>query len=65
MKLIYNDLIWTGSPKLKRFSNYSPFRFKCHKRIIKNVINEKFRKYFIFLPAFYLIRYLMKAKKNF
>ena len=28
-------------------------------------INEKFKKYFIFLPAFYLIMCLMKSPKNF
>ena len=35
------------------------------KTILKNVINEKFKKQFLFLPVFYMIMRLMKALKNF
>ena len=35
------------------------------KSLFKNFINEKFRKWFYFLPVFYLIMWVMKAPKNF
>ena len=44
---------------------YSLMRKKPDSTIVKKFISKKFRKYFIFLFAFYLIICLMKAKMNF
>jgi len=43
------------------------YRTKGHEQVsnLKKIISKKFRKYFYFLAAFYLIMYLMKAPKNF
>ena len=44
---------------------YSPFTYKCHKSNIKNLLMKSSDIVFIFLPAFYLVIWLMTSPKNF
>ena len=43
---------------------YSPFTYKCHKSNIKNLLMKSSEIVFIFLPAFYLIKWLITSPKN-
>ena len=45
--------------------NYSLIQYKGYNSKLKFFDGEQFRKYFISLPAFYLIIWLMKSPKNF
>ena len=47
------------------FFKYSLNTFKCHKSNIKNLWMKSSEIVFIFLPAFYLIIWLMTSPKNF
>ena len=51
--------------KLFKGGNYSLIQYKCHNSKFKFFDGVQFRKYFISLPAFYLIIWLMKSPKNF
>ena len=50
--------------ELPRLSYYSPFTYKCHKSNIKNLLMKSSEIVFIFLPAFYLIIWLITSPKN-
>ena len=49
----------------KKFPSYSLNTYKCHKSNIKNLLMKSSDIVFIFLPAFYLIIWLMTSPKNF
>ena len=49
----------------KKKKRYSLSAFKCHKSNIKNLLMKSSEIVLIFLPAFYLIIWLMKSLKNF
>ena len=56
---------YTYSTELCTYTQYSLMRKKYDSSKLKNFINEKFKKYFIFLSAFYLIMWLIISPKKF
>ena len=54
---------WEIFIRTKYKISYTLILYKCHKSNFNKCINEKFRNFF--LPALYLIMYLMKPWKNF
>ena len=61
-ELVYNCLV---TVVFKNDCKYSLNTYKCHNDNFKKIISKKFRKWFYFLPAFYLIMCLMQAPKNY
>ena len=63
----FGQLLWEKRSKIQLVKKvtYSPFTYKCHKSNIKNLLMKSSEIVFIFLPAFYLIIWLMTSPKNF
>ena len=64
-KKAYNSDPHLHSEKVQGGSSYSLFTYKCHKSNIKNLLMKSSDIVFIFLPAFYLVIWLMTSPKNF
>ena len=62
----FGQLLWEKRSKIQLVKKvtYSPFTYKCHKSNIKNLLMKSSEIVFIFLPAFYLIKWLITSPKN-
>ena len=63
--VIFSKWLFFQNSLMISWATYSLNTFKCHKSNIKNLWMKSSEIVFIFLPAFYLIIWLMTSPKNF